>query len=273
MRLAFSRPTETEAEQRELFSSFRSVGFEGLQLKAGQYGGYLDDPKRFWEDWGSEPTTGSALIFGGRLDEPGIQQLLRVIAFARAVQSERVVFCHALSRSGLTPGDLRGFARILSGLGNEAQSAGVGLSLHHHYDQPVMHRDDFDCFFEAVDEGAVGLTLDTAHLVKSGVKDAAELIRAFAPVIDNVHLKDFAAGEFRVLGEGEGEIDFSPVFQALRAIGYGDWLCADEESGGDLRAGLTASFQFIQTLLASPETAGGGSRRSAPAPPSGGGRR
>lgn len=271
MKLAFSRPTGTETEQRELFSSFRAAGFQGLQLKAGQYERYLDAPLRFQEEWGDDPANTSALIAGGSLDEAGIQRLRRVIRFASAVRSERVVFCHALSRRGLTPADLRRFAGILSDLGKEAQAAGVRLSLHHHYDQPVMHCADFDTFFEAADEDAIGLTLDTAHLVKSGVRDIAELVHAFAPVIDNVHLKDFAAGEFRVLGEGE--IDFAPVFRALRAIGYDGWLCADEESGGDLSTGMTASFWFIQRFLPAPETAGGGSPGSAPAPPSAGGRR
>jgi sugar phosphate isomerase/epimerase len=122
-----------------------------------------------------------------------------------------------------------------------------------------------------VDAGTVGLTVDTAHLVKSGVTDAAELIRGFADVIDNVHLKDFAAGQFRVLGEGE--IDFRPVFQALQAVGYDGWLCADEESGGDLQAGMRASLRFIREYLPSGETAGGGSPGSTPAAPWGGGRK
>lgn len=250
MRLAFSRPTGTETEQRELFRSFRPAGFEGLQLKGSQYERYLREPHQFQAEWGEDPGAVAALITGGSLDEAGIERLRRVIAFARAVRSERVVFCHGLSRRGVTPADLRGFARLLSGLGKEAREAGVRLSLHHHDDQPVMHRDDFDCFFEAVDEDALGLTVDTAHLVKSGVPDIAGLIRPFAAVIDNVHLKDFAAGAFRVLGEGE--IDFSSVFQALREIRYDGWLCADEESGGELREGMSASFRFIRNSLPAP---------------------
>jgi sugar phosphate isomerase/epimerase len=132
-------------------------------------------------------------------------------------------------------------------LGREARAAGVRLSLHHHCGQPVMHREEFDHFFDAVRDDAVGLTVDTAHLVKSGVHDIAGLIRDFRAVLDNVHLKDFAGGEFRVLGEGE--IDFAPVFEALREIHYDGWLCADEESGTDLRQGLETSCQFIRTRV------------------------
>jgi sugar phosphate isomerase/epimerase len=243
MRLAFSRPTADEVEQRLLFRSFRAAGFQGLQLKAGQYQRYLTEPERFRLEWGDDPGLVSGLITGGTLDDAGVTSLRRLIGFARAAGSERVIFCHGISRRGVTAEDLRRFAGILNEMGREARAAGVRLSLHHHYDQPVMHRDDFDRFFEAADPGSVGLTVDTAHLVKSGVYDISELIRRFSPVIDNVHLKDYAEGEFRVLGEGA--IDFAPVFQALEQVGYDGWLCADEESGGDLRTGMAASCTFL----------------------------
>jgi inosose dehydratase len=247
MKLAFSRPTAGEAEQRRLFSSFRSAGFDGLQLKAGQYHRYLADPQGFQEAWGRYPAVASALITGGTLDDLGIAALRQTFRFGGSVGTERIVFCHSVPRSSVTDAGLRRFATTLSALGREARDNGTRLSLHHHYDQPVMHRADFDVFFAAADPGAVGLTIDTAHLVKSGVHDIAALIRDFREVIDNIHLKDFAAGEFRVLGEGE--IDFDPIFQALREIGYDGWLCADEESGGDLLAGMETCFRFIRARL------------------------
>jgi inosose dehydratase len=244
MRLAFSRPTTGEAEQRLLFSSFRSAGFDGLQLKAGQYERYLREPDRFRAAWGEDAAAVSALIAGGTLDAAGIAALRQVIAFAHSVRSERVVFCHGIPRRGRTPAEIQGFARLLRDLGEEARAMGVRLSLHHHYDQPVMHRTDFDLFFDAAGEGTVGLTVDTAHLVKSGVHDIAEILRSFRAVIDNVHLKDYADGEFRVLGKGD--IAFGPVFEALHEIGYDGWLCADEESGTDLRTGMAVSLRFIR---------------------------
>jgi inosose dehydratase len=245
MKLAFSRPTDGEAEQRLLFSSFRQAGFDGLQLKAGQYQRYLSEPDRFHRDWGDDPGLVSGLITGGTLDPAGITALRQVMAFACSVGAERIVFCHGIPRGGLAHQDIQTFARIMAELGQEAREEGVHLSLHHHYNQPVMHREDFDVFFRAAREGTVGLTVDTAHLIKSGVDNIPELIRAFHPVIDNVHLKDFADGEFKVLGEGQ--IDFAPIFQALRETGYEDWLCADEESGSDLSEGMRASAEFIRS--------------------------
>ena len=243
MKFAFSKPTADEAEQRRLFSRFRAVGYSGLQLKFGQYEASLDHPESFRETWGQYPGAASALIYGGGLDDSGQEALRRVIAFAGGVGSERVVFCHGLGRQGLTDGDIRGFARVISGLGREAQRLGVALSLHHHYDQPVMHRADLDTFFDAADPGAIGLTVDTAHLVKSGVTDISGVLRDFRGVLDNIHLKDYADGEFAVLGRGQ--IHFAPVFAALDEISYDGWLCADEESGSELEHALTACVRFL----------------------------
>ena len=110
-----------------------------------------------------------------------------------------------------------------------------------------MLPEEIEVFFEAVELGSVGLTVDTAHLVKSGVDDVAGVIRGFAPVIDNVHLKDYADGEWRVLGTGD--IDFVPVFAAIRDIGYDGWLSTDEESGADVLEAMAACRAFMEQGL------------------------
>jgi sugar phosphate isomerase/epimerase len=173
--------------------------------------------------------------------------LKAVFAFARAVATECVVFCHTVPREGLGADEIRAFARSLSELGKEAHDMGLRLSLHHHHGQPVMHRKDFDLFFDAVTDDAVGLTVDTAHLVKSGVTDIAGLIRDFRHVIDNFHLKDIENGEFRVLGTAT--IDFDPVFTAIREIGYDGWVSTDEESGADLAQAMEHCLLFMTAGL------------------------
>lgn len=241
-KLAFSKPTGSEEDTRLLFTTFHKAGYDGLQLKGGQYMPYLDEPERFVETWGEFDGIASALIAGCSLDDAGIAQLRRIFAFAEAVGSEIIVLCHGAGRDGLSDQDIRGFARQLSELGSEARDHGLRLSLHHHYQQPVMHRPDFDTFFGAAN-GMVGLTVDTAHLVKSGVDDIAEVIRSFAEVIDNFHLKDFSDGEFRVLGTGS--IDFAPVFAAIHEIGYSGWVSTDEESGADVLPAMEQCHRFM----------------------------
>jgi inosose dehydratase len=245
VKIAFSKPTRGLAEQRQLFTGFRPAGYTGLQLKGGQYASYLGDPAGFRSTWGDNPGLTSALITMGTLDDAGVARLRETIAFAAATGSERVVFCHDHPRDGVTPADLRSFARILSAVGQDSAARGVALSLHHHFQQPVMHREDFGVFFSAADH--VGLTVDTAHLVKSGVTDVPALIRDFAPVIDNIHLKDYAGGEWRILGRGT--LNFSGIAAALADIDYTAWLCVDEESPAPLAEGLTASRTYLRDTL------------------------
>jgi sugar phosphate isomerase/epimerase len=242
VKFAFSRSTRGEHEREELFKKFGPAGFAGLQLKSNQYADYLEEPSRFLADWGQYPGVASALIHGGLLDDEGVAEIRNVIRFGQAVGSELVVYWPREPREGGSV-DLNGFARRLSELGREARDAGLRLSLHHHYNQIVMTRDEFERFFAAIDPGTVGLTIDTAHLVKSGMPDVAGVLRDFAPVIDNIHLKDYGDGDWKVLGQGE--IDFAPIFAAIREIGYDDWVCADEESGADFDGALAACFAML----------------------------
>jgi inosose dehydratase len=245
VKIAFSKPTHNPDEQQQLFEGFRAAGYEGLQLKRGQYADYLDDPGSFTGRWGDDRALTSGLITMGPLNEDGIAQLRRIMGFGVTTQAERIIFCHDHPRDGLTAADLTEFARTLSRLGQEAADQGLALSLHHHYQQPVMHRDDFEVFFSAAKH--VGLTVDTAHLAKSGITDVAKLIRDFGSVLDNIHVKDYDQGEFRILGRGT--LDFNNIIAALRDINYDSWLCVDEESSASLAEGLQASREYLRGQL------------------------
>jgi inosose dehydratase len=247
IKLAFSRPTSTPEEQSLLFQQYRAIGYDGLQLKASQYNPFLAEPEKFKEAWGHLPGVGSALVTGGKLDEANIEQLRSLFRFASAIGTDIIVYCHGIPRAEVAPEDIRNYANVLSELGLEAQQQGLKLSLHHHYNNPVMYRDDFDLFFEQVKDKPVGLTIDTAHLVKSGVEDVAEVIRSFGHVIDNFHLKDFDQGDWRVLGQGA--IDFVAIFAAIREIGYKGWASADEESGSGVIEGMRDCYAYLQKGL------------------------
>lgn len=247
VRFAFSRPTQTADELALLVDNYGSAGYQGLQLKFAQYSAYIDRPEQFNEKWGQRQGIGSALIAGGRLDEQNVEQLRKLFRFGRQIGTERIVFCHGVPRKEVAADDIRRYAVQLMELGKEAEQSGLRLSLHHHFNQPVMYRDDFDLFFGNVKDEAVGLTIDTAHLIKSGIADIAEVISSFRQVIDNFHMKDFADGDWRVLGQGN--IDFSPVFRAIKDIRYEGWMSADEESGGDIVGGMAECLSHMKNGL------------------------
>jgi inosose dehydratase len=242
-----SKPTHGAEAQRLLFSSYREYGFDGLQLKGNQYGDYLEDgaagADRFRNDWGDDPGHVASLITMNPLDDAGVVRLQKLITFAAAVGSPRVVLCHDIPRDTISEADLARLAGQFSDLGEAALRSGVQLSLHHHFNEPVMHRRDFEVFFGAVRPGTVKLTVDTGHLMKSMVIDLPGLISDFAPVIDNVHLKDYADGRFRLLGRGD--VDLPQILAAIDKLGPDCSLCVDEESSADIVEGLTVSRDYL----------------------------
>ena len=242
MRRAFSKPVP-ETELDRLVGSYREAGYEGLQLKQGQYLEHVADPDGLRARWGDDPGTYSALIVFDTLGADGLPPLRSIVEFAAEVGSERVVFCHDHPRDGVDRDTLRAFAGILALEGMAARDRGVALSLHHHFGQPVMLPDDFRVFFDATGD-TVGLTIDTAHLAKSGIDDIPAFCREFAPVVDNLHLKDYADGEWRLLGAGT--LPLADILTALDAGGYDGWLCVDEESTATLDEGFRVSREWLE---------------------------
>jgi sugar phosphate isomerase/epimerase len=69
----------------------------------------------------------------------------------------------------------------------------------------------------------VGATFDVGHSAVMG-EDIAAAIKLLGPMLRNLHLEDIRGRVHAHKLYGEGDIDFDPVFRALRAIGYhGDY--------------------------------------------------
>jgi len=78
----------------------------------------------------------------------------------------------------------------------------------------------FDQLQQRIDAENFQLTLDIGHLHCQGETPIADYIRRYAARIVNIHLEDMNAGVHQHLPFGEGEIDFPPIFQALKEIEY-----------------------------------------------------
>lgn len=245
MRTAFSKPVAPE-QFETLLTDFRPAGYDALQLKTGQFLPWLQTPVQFLDLTGRVPGAAAVLVY---FDELVDERLGSVIDFAMEVGAGMVVFCHNRSRAGITSADRVALAEQLAVHGRIAKDAGIRLSLHHHFDQPVMLPEDVREFWGGIEPGVIGLTVDTAHLAKSGVSDIPGFIREFAPIIDNVHLKDYAHGQWKLVGQGE--LDLDGILAALSDVGYDGWLCIDEESDASLKDGLTISRAWLDQHLVS----------------------
>jgi sugar phosphate isomerase/epimerase len=74
-------------------------------------------------------------------------------------------------------------------------------------------------FLPRADTSVIGLNCDIGHFYCAG-DEPAEVIRRFANVIGHVHIEDIRDRVHNHLICGHGDIDFAPIFAALREINY-----------------------------------------------------
>jgi len=73
---------------------------------------------------------------------------------------------------------------------------------------------------EQIQSPLFGLTLDVGHAFLTEDASPADCIRKFQHSLKNIHLEDMQAGRHQHLQFGDGEINFSEVFDALNEIQY-----------------------------------------------------
>ncbi|MBD3240737.1 MAG: TIM barrel protein [Chitinivibrionales bacterium] len=232
MRIGISRTSGGGNEAFEVFAAAKRHGFDGVQAKPSQYSedGLLPDP--FIARLGEL----AALVRAGLVVYPGDSfaewpaKFAEIIAFASAVKANHLCICCGASSDGDVEARRRVAADALMAVGREAGAQGMSVSLHNHAGTIFESIDDLEKLFALLDGAVVGLTLDTAHAAKGGIRDLPDAVRRFSSVLRNVHLKDIGSdGAFCPLGTGV--LDLTPVVDTLRKTGYEQWLIVDEESG------------------------------------------
>ncbi len=105
-------------------------------------------------------------------------------------------------------------------LADRAAARGVRIAFEPEPGMFIDTMDKYEWLFQAVNHPAFGLTLDIGHLQCMGELPIAAHIERWKHVLWNVHIEDMKTGVHDHLPFGEGEIDFPPVFDALKRIGY-----------------------------------------------------
>ncbi|MFK4087923.1 sugar phosphate isomerase/epimerase family protein [Kribbella sp. NPDC020789] len=153
--------------------------------------------------------------------EQRIDFLQRAIQIAADLGAEAVSFW-----SGVLPAEVEptvGWQRLVAGceqLATYAADRGVRLGFE---PEPGMLVEDLAGYLKLraeVGSDALGLTLDIGHLVCNEPQSPPDCIRTGAPYLVNVQIDDMVRGVHEHLEFGDGEVDFPPVFGALREIGY-----------------------------------------------------
>lgn len=198
----------------------------------------------------------------GRLLEHGVEaerrRLAKTVADFRSAGASVLVYAETTgtvqnrpevplsARPTLGPDGIRALARQVTELAEWTATQGLPLVYHHHMGTVIEREDELVLLVESAGE-AVGLLLDTGHLVFAGA-DPLAIARRFAPRIRHVHLKNVrpavlervraedssfldavVAGVFTVPGDPAGCVDFEPVLRTVLDAGYRGWLVVEAE--------------------------------------------
>lgn len=148
------------------------------------------------------------------------------------------------TRPKLADFDVKSYGERLTKLAEHCASQGVPLTFHHHMGTAVETEAEIDQLMSHTGE-AVGLLLDTGHLVFAG-GDNASVIQKYGARINHVHTKDIRQtilesvkrdsqsfldcvleGVFTV--PGDGMIDYDDVMMRLADVGYEGWVIIEAE--------------------------------------------
>jgi inosose dehydratase len=140
---------------------------------------------------------------------------------------------------------------------------------HPHAGTYIETADEIEQLAERMDPELVGLCLDTGHFCFGGADPAAS-IRAFAPLVRHVHVKDcrvavrdavaarggpldeaVGGGVFCPLGAGDAGIEES--LAALQDVGYSGWIVVEqdqlltsEDTPASVVAGQRANREYLR---------------------------
>jgi L-ribulose-5-phosphate 3-epimerase len=147
--------------------------------------------------------------------------LRRSIKIAQHLRADAVSFWSGAPSEPVS--DDESWTRLVDGcrrLCDDAARQNVRLAFE---PEPGMFIDTMAKFAELhrrVAHSLFGLTLDVGHLHCQGELPIVEHVQRWKDRLWNLHIEDMRRGVHDHLMFGDGEMDFPPIFQALRAIGY-----------------------------------------------------
>lgn len=147
--------------------------------------------------------------------------LRRAIDLAVELDSGVVSFWSGILRDGSTEdAAMERLAEALGPVIDHAETRGVRLAFE---PEPGMFIDTFERFDrldQRIRHPLFDLTVDLGHVHCIEAGDVADNLRKWGPRIANVHIEDMNRGVHEHLMFGEGTMDFPPILEALKSVGY-----------------------------------------------------
>jgi inosose dehydratase len=136
-------------------------------------------------------------------------------------------------------------AKGFNDMGKLARDKGMYFTVHHHMGTGVQTAAEVDRLMELTDPNLVYLLYDTGHFAFAG-EDSIAVLKKYVHRIKHVHLKDIRNAKLTQAKEkgfsfldavrygcftvpGDGDYDFTPVFEILAQADYEGWVVVEAE--------------------------------------------
>lgn len=180
-----------------------------------------------------------------------IDFLKRCVDIAHQLGSQAVSFWAGIQRDDASRAE--GFRRLSEGIReliDYAEPKGVRLAFE---PEPGMFVETFDDYRELlshVDGPRFGLCVDVGHVHCLEPSPISDYLAEWSERIFTIHIEDMNRGVHDHLRFGEGTIDFPPVLQALRDLGYQGGLNLELSRHSHVAPEvLRESFEFLNRLV------------------------
>jgi inosose dehydratase len=236
---------------QEALKDISDAGYEGFELFDGnlaEYADRTDELRGLMDELGLQMVavySGANYIYPDILEDElsKIEDAARLAAQLGAVHL--VVGGGAVRTAGIQEEDYRRLGEGLERTATLADETGLVASYHPHLGTCVESPEQLQKVFQYT---GINFCPDTAHL-QAGGGDPAELISTYGDRIRYVHLKDYEDGSFLPLGQGQ--LDFSEILGALRAVQYDGWITIELDSyEGSPREAAQISKEFLAERMA-----------------------
>ena len=172
---------------------------------------FLLDPRRK-----HEPTLISADAAGRKIRLDFLKNALEIAA---RLDGQALSFWSGVKQESIRRADAWDW--LVAGcreLSEYAGQFGIPLAFEPEPGMFIENLTEYQDLAEQVANPLFGLTLDVGHAFLTEHNSPADCIRTLGPCIKNIHLEDMKKGDHKHLQFGDGEIEFSKVFDALKLI-------------------------------------------------------
>jgi L-ribulose-5-phosphate 3-epimerase len=177
--------------------------------------------------------------------------LKRCIDIAKELNSDAVSFWSGIVRDNV-PTD-QAMDRLVSGCQqvlDYAESRGTQLAFEPEPGMLIQTFDDYRTLLSQVDGPGFGLTVDIGHVHCLEPHPISDYLIEWRDRIYTIHIEDMCRGVHDHLRFGEGTIDFPPVFETLKSIGYSGSLNVELSRHSHMAPDvMRESFEFLDRGL------------------------